>query len=139
MPRALMSPVIDACIQIAKATDTPVGDGVAPDCDKPYIVISSVSSPPYTGPLSDGEADSSDRVQFSSIGETREQADLVRDSIRTALTYSALDTEFVTASANRRTLNLRLDVPRPLERDDRGLPSPIFISVDQYLIETTPA
>lgn len=138
MARALISPILDACILIAKSTGVPVGDNVAPDCDKPYIVVSSVSSRSYTGPLSDGEADSNDRIQFASIGETREQSDLVRDSVRIALTTAALDAEFVTAGANRRVLELMLDIPRGVQRDDRGLPNPIFSSVDQYLISTTP-
>ncbi len=138
MSRALISPVLDACIVIAKSTNVPVGDGVAPDCDKPYIVVSSVSSQRYSGPLSDGEADSNDRIQFSSVGETREQADLVRDSVRAALTTSTLDAEFVTATANRRVLELILDIPRGIQRDDRGLPNPIFLAVDQYMISTTP-
>jgi len=138
MARALISPILDACIAIAKTTNVAVGDNVAPDCDKPYIVVSSVSSRRYSGPLSDGEADSNDRIQFASIGETREQADLVRDSVRAALTTAALDAEFTSSGANRRTLELILDIPRGVQRDDRGLPNPIFNSVDQYLISTTP-
>lgn len=139
MGRATLSPIIDACIIIAESTDVPVGDGVAPDCDKPYIVVSSVSTLPYGGPLDDGEADSSDRIQFSCVGETRVQADLTRDDLREALTVAALDAEFATASANRRTLKLKLDVSPDGQRDDRGLPSPIFTGIDQYIIETTPA
>ena len=139
MPRALLSPIIDACIAIAKSTNIPVGDGVAPKCDKPYIVVSSVSSPSYDGPLDDGEADSSDRVQFSCVGETREQADLMRDSLRAAMTFAAFDAEFASSSANRRMMLLVLDIPRGVTRDDRGLPNPIFMGVDQYIIKTTPA
>lgn len=138
MPRALLSPVIEACIAIAESTNVHVGDGVAPDCDKPYIVVNAVSSPAYSGPMPDGEADSSDRIQFSCIGETREQADAVRDGLRTAMTYAALDAQFVILSANRRMMHLKLDIPRGVQRDDRGLPAPIFVGIDQYMIETTP-
>lgn len=138
MARALLSPVIDACITIAESTGIQVGDAVAPDCPKPYIVVSSVSSPRYTGPLSDTEADSNDRIQFTCIGDTREQADWARDKLRAALTTAALDAEFVTASADRRTLRVILDIPRGVQRDDRGLPEPIFSGIDQYMIETTP-
>jgi hypothetical protein len=139
MARALLSPVIDACIAIAEDTGIDVGDAVAPDCPKPFIVVSAVSSPRYTGPLSDGEADSHDRIQFSFIGNTREQADWARDKLRAALTISALDIEFITATANRRTMRVILDIPRGVQRDDRGLPEPIFTGIDQYMIETTPA
>ena len=139
MPRALLSPVIQACINIAEATGVSVGDNVAPDCPKPSCVVSSVSSPRYDGPLSDGEADSADRIQFSFVGDTRAQADLVRDDVRTALTTAAFDAQFLALSADRRTLRLTLDSPRGVQRDDRGLPNPIFMGIDQYMIETTPA
>jgi hypothetical protein len=138
MTRALLSPIIQACLNIAESTGVPVGDGVAPDCDKPYIIIDSVSSPRYTGPLDDGEADSMDRIQFACIGSTRAQADLTRDGLRAALTYDALDAEFITLSASRRTMEVILDIPRGVQRDDRGLPAPIFSGIDQYLISTTP-
>ena len=138
MPRAKISPIIQACLNIAEATGVPVGDGVAPDCDKPYIIIDSVSSPRYTGPLDDGEADSMDRISFACVGSTREQADLVRDGLREALTSAALDAQFITLSASRRTMEVILDIPRGVQRDDRGLPAPIFSGMDQYLISTTP-
>ncbi len=138
MARALISPILEACINIAESTGLPVGDNVAPDCAKPFIVVSSVSSPRYSGPLDDGEADSSDRIQFSAVGDTREVADWARDKIRAALTRAALDAEFVNISASRRTMNLVLDIPRGVQRDDRGLPNPIFTAIDQYMIETTP-
>ena len=138
MARALLSPVIDACIVIAESTGIDVGDAVAPDCPKPFIVVSAVSSPRYTGPLSDTEADSSDRIQFTAIGTTREQADWARDKVRAALTTAALDAAFTTASANRRTMRVILDIPRGVQRDDRGLPEPIFSAIDQYMIGTTP-
>ena len=138
MVRAALSPVIQACINIAESTGVPVGDGVAPDCDKPYIVVNSVSSPRYTGPLPDGEADSMDRIQFACIGNTREQADWARDKLRAALTVTTLDAEFVTISESRRTMQIILDIPRGVQRDDRGLPAPIFSGIDQYLISTTP-
>jgi len=138
MTRALISPILNACIAIAKSTGVPVGDGVAPDCPRPYIVVDSVVSPRYTGPLSDTEADSSDRVQFACVGDTREQADLVRDSLRIALTVATLDAQFVADGANRRTLLVILDIPRGVQRDERGLPEPIFSATDQYMISTTP-
>ncbi len=138
MTRALISPILDACIAIAESTGVPVGDGVAPDCPRPYIVVDSVVSPRYTGPLSDTEADSSDRIQFACVGDTRRQADLVRDSLRAALTINAFDSQFVSTGASRRILLVILDIPRGVQRDDRGLPDPIFSAIDQYMISTTP-
>ena len=139
MTRPAISPVIQACINIAESTGISVGDAVAPDCPKPYCVVGVVSSPRYSGPLNSPESDSADRIQFSFIGDTREQADLARDDVRAALTMANLDAEFLTLSADRRTLSLILDIPRGVQRDDRGLPNPIFTGIDQYMIETTPA
>ena len=102
------------------------------------MMVSAVSMRPYTGPLSDSEADSDDRIQISGIGDTREQADSMRDAIRLALTTAALDAEFDTASELRRTLNVKLDMSPVMRREDRGLPNPIFTAIDQYMIETTP-
>ena len=138
MARALLNPVLKACIAIAESTGVIVGDDVAPDCPRPYAVVSSVSSRSYTGPLGDTEADSADRIQFAAVGDTREQADLIRDDIRLALTRTALDAQFTTLTANRRVLLVELDIPRGTQRDDRGLPNPIFTAMDQYMIETTP-
>ena len=138
MARAALSPVIEACIAIAESTGIIVGDGVAPDCDRPYLVVDSVSSRSYTGPFGDIEADSADRIQFAAVGDTREQVDAIRDDIRAALTVAALDTQFTTQSDDRRTLMVVLDIPRGVQRDDRGLPNPIFTAMDQYIIETTP-
>ncbi len=138
MPRPQLSPIINACVAIANTINVAVGDGEAPDCDAPYIVVMNVSSPRYDGPLDDIEADSSDRIQFSYIGETREQADAMRDKVRLNLTTSAFDAELVTLAANRRTMRIILDIPRGTKRDERGLPNAIFLGVDQYLIDTTP-
>ena len=138
MARATLSPVIEACIAIAESTGRTVGDGVAPDCPKPYVVIDSVSSRAYTGPFGDTEADSADRIQFAAVGDTREQVDSIRDDIRLALTVAALDAQFTAQSDLRRTLTVMLDIPRGVQRDDRGLPNPIFTAMDQYIIETTP-
>jgi len=138
MARATLSPVIEACIAIAEPTGVIVGDGVAPDCDRPYMVVDSTSSRGYDGPFGDIEADSADRITFAAVGDTREVADSIRDDVRLALTVAALDAQFVTQSDLRRTLMVVLDIPRGVQRDDRGLPNPIFTAIDQYLIETTP-
>ena len=138
MARAKISPVIEACKTIAGAVGIPIGDGVAPDCPSPYIVIDSVSSRRYSGPFGDTEADSADRIQFACIGVTREVAGDIRDDIRALLTEDALNAEFVSQGSNRRTMQVILDIPRGVQRDDRGLPEPIFSAIDQYLISTTP-
>lgn len=139
MSRALLSPVIDACLAIAAdAANVIVGDGVAPNCDPPYVFVVAVSPQRYSGPFGDIEADSADRIQFSAVGRSRAQADSMRDAIRTFFTVAALDTEFGTQSISRRTLGVRLDMSPNTRREDRGLPNPIFTAIDQYIVETTP-
>jgi len=143
MARAKLLPVMQACEAVVGTilvggSAVPVSPANAPDCPKPYIVVTSVSSPRYTGPMSDTEADSADRIQFSCVALSAVQADWLRDKVREVLTTAALDAAFVTLSANRRVLMCILDIPRGVQRDDRGLPEPIFNSIDQYMIETTP-
>lgn len=138
MVRAKLLPVMRACQAVVGGIGFPVSPSDAPNCPRPYIVVTSVSSPRYSGPMSDTEADSADRIQFSCIADTAEQADWLRDKVREVLTVSALDAQFVTLNADRRTMRLILDIPRGVQRDDRGLPAPIFTSTDQYMIETTP-
>ncbi len=139
MVRADQRELTNAVLALLTAAGIEVGDATAPDCDKPYTIVSAVSGPRYTGPMDNTEIDGVDRFQFSSIGETRDQADRNRQLVRTALTVEALDAQFVTDSVARRTMMLVLDIPRGTRRDERGLPDPVFLAVDQYLIETTPS
>ncbi len=138
MERADQRELTNAILALLTAAGIEVGDATAPDCDKPYTIVSAVSGPRYDGPMDDTEIDGSDRFQFSSIGETRDQADRSRQLVRDALTVEALDAQFVTDGVVRRTMKLILDIPRGTRRDERGLPDPVFLAVDQYLIDTTP-
>lgn len=138
MVRADDREVTNALIAILEAAGITVGDGTAANCEKPYTVISSVSGPRYDGPMDNTEADGSDRYQFSSVADTRDQADWQKSKVRAALTVEALDAQFITDSVARRTMMLILDIPRGTRRDERGLPEPVFMGVDQYLVNTTP-
>ena len=139
MERANSREVTNAVIHLLEAIDTmEVGDATAPDCDKPYTIVSNVSGPRYEGPMDNTEIDGQDRIQFSSIGETRDQADRNKEIVRAELTVEALTAQFVIDSVARRCTMLVLDIPRGTRRDERGLPDPVFQAVDQYLINTTP-
>ena len=143
MVRAKLKPVMDACKSVVETIPfdggtIPVGLSVAPDCPRPFVIITSVPSPRYSGPMGAIEADSMDRIQFTATAMNPEQSDWLRDQVREVLTIEALDAQFVSLSANRRVLRVILDIPRGVQRDDRGLPAPIFNSIDQYMIETTP-
>ncbi len=139
MVRANQRELTNAILDVLRGAGIEVGDATAPDCDKPYTIVSAVSGPRYSGPMDNTEIDGVDRFQFSSIGETRDQADRNRELVRDALTVEALDAQFVTDTVARRTMMLVLDIPRGTRRDERGLPDPVFLAVDQYLIETTPS
>jgi hypothetical protein len=138
MERANQRELSNAILAVLTGAGIEVGDATAPDCDKPYTIVSAVSGPRYDGPMDNTEIDGRDRFQFSSIGETRDQADRNRELVRDALTVEALDAQFTTDAVDRRTMMLVLDIPRGTRRDERGLPDPVFLAVDQFLIETTP-
>lgn len=138
MVRANQREVTNAIIAVLEAASITVGDGTAADCEKPYTVLTTVSGPRYDGPMDNTEIDGSDRFQFSSVADTRDQADWLREKVRTALTVEALDAQFVTDAVARRTMLLILDIPRGTRRDERGLPEPVFMAVDQFLVNTTP-
>ncbi len=139
MERADQRELTNAILAVLKGAGIEVGDGTAPDCDKPYTIVSAVSGPRYDGPMDNTEADGSDRFQFSSVAVTRDSADRNRQLVRDALTVEALDAQFATDAVARRTMMLILDIPRGTRRDERGLPDPVFLAVDQFLINTTPA
>jgi hypothetical protein len=138
MERADQRELTNAILALLTTAGIEVGDATAPDCDKPYTIVSAVSGPRYDGPMDNTEIDGSDRFQFSSIGVTRDSADLYRQKVRDALTVEALDAQFAADSVVRRTMRLILDIPRGTRRDERGLPDPVFLAVDQFLIDTTP-
>ncbi len=138
MERADQRELTNAILAVLRAAGIEVGDATAPDCEKPYTIVSAVSGPRYDGPMDNTEADGSDRFQFSSVAVTRDSADRNRQLVRDALTVEALDAQFVVDAVARRTMMLILDIPRGTRRDERGLPDPVFLAVDQYLINTTP-
>ena len=138
MVRANQREVTNAVIALLEAAGITVGDGTAADCEKPYTVITTVSGPRYEGPMDNTEIDGSNRYQFSSVADTRDQADWLREKVRVELTVQALDAQFVTDAVAQRTMLLILDIPRGTRRDERGLPEPVFMAVDQFLINTTP-
>ncbi len=115
--------------------DMPVGRGEAPECDPPYLIISSGFGGDFSGPWTDPDADEMARIQITAVGETDEQAAAALDLAREALTRTALIAEGV---ADRTVLSVNLDVSRNLLVEQRGLPNPLFSHIDQYLVHTTP-
>lgn len=111
----------------------PVGDSVAPfDTAPPYGVLNLVGGPPPEGSLSDYMADATFRYQVTSIGITREQAQMLADKFRAVMIRESLTV------TGRRVMMLQLDTTIGLDRDEQGVPSPYYLQVDQYLVMTTP-
>jgi len=138
--RATVSPIIQAVLNVLRANLTkPVGDGEAPEgCSPPYVVVTGIVSGGLTGSIASPEVDAKDRIQVASVGNSREQADWLRDQCRAILFYDTIDADLAVQAVDRRCLRMWVDVSTGLARDDRGLPEPLFSALDQYIIETTP-
>lgn len=114
-----------------------VGDGVAPDCDPPYLIATGVPGGSFTGPLSAVDEDELARVQVRAVGVTREQAELALDLSRDVMTVALLQANYT--GNGRRITNVELDVYRGGLTEGQGVPEPYFSEIDQYLVRTTPA
>jgi hypothetical protein len=145
--------MIQALIDILDDAGMVVGDGVAPrgedptDLAKPpYVVVTFIGHGMLTGSMASFNQDVTLRMQTSAIGVTREQADWLRDQTRAVVgrdTYQAkLDTLLAAStepnSEPRHVNRCEIAIAIPAERDERGLPEPVFMSRDQWFIEVVP-
>lgn len=127
-------------ILIALRTSTiEIGDGVAPretdktEKDPPYAVLYSLPGGDFDGPLSDTQVDVSLIYQITSVGETRQQCQVIQDILRSKMQKETL------SIPNRSVRDVRLLNPNSgLMRDD-DLPNPLFYGYDRYEVDTTPA
>ncbi len=119
------------------ATTMLVGRGEAPDCDPPYLVVTTPPGSSFTGPISDPDNDGVSRIQVRAVGTTKEQAELALDKARAAISVSALQAEY--AGNGRRVIRAFLDIYQGGITEFRGLPDEQFSEVDQYEVYTTPA
>lgn len=142
--RPAKDPFIQAVIDVLENIDLGgvsmlVGDGHAPDCDPPYlIVVDPNAQGEFTGPISQPEADADVRFQVVAVGEIPTQARKALDKARTELTRDNLQTALDALSAGRRVLRMWLEVSPGGRREDQGIPEPVFSSVDVYSALTTP-
>jgi len=137
--RPALDPFIQAIITTLQTiqlgpTAMEVGDGVAPECDPPYLIVNVGPGGTYSGDMANPESDHIARVIVVAIGETAEMARLALDEARTVMVRETIDDNL----ANRRVMYAWLDVTRVDVREERGLPDPLFSAVDQYIVATTP-
>ena len=144
MARATVGPVTEAmltllrAISLGGAVTMPVGDGADPNHEPPYLILMGGSSGVIEGSMVEGDLDADEelRYQVNGCGKTREQAQWASDKARGVLTKSALTTAL--SASSRVCQYCFLDFHRE-PRNDLGVTEPLWESVDQYLVKTTPA
>lgn len=116
----------------------PIGDGAAPrsptkdELDPPYAVLYQIPGGTFDGPLDDSQADVILVYQITSVGTTRQQAQVIIDVCR-----SLMKRENITIP-NRKVRDLRHMTPSSGVLRDDDLPNPIFYGYDRYEMDTTP-
>ena len=141
MPRTtiLLEDHTDAILTMLATTTIVIGDGVAPrESDKtemkaPYAVLYSLPGGDFDGPISDSQADVSLMYQVTSVGETRQQAQVIQDIIRVVFKRENL------TIINRVVRDIRLTSPNSGIMRDDDLPNPLFYGHDRYEVDTTPS
>lgn len=117
----------------------PVGDGVAPrdadesEIDPPYVVLYSLPGGQFDGPLNDSQADVTLVYQITSVGLTRQQAQVAIDVCRVLMKRNNVTVP------NRRVRDLRHLTPNSGVIRDDDLPNPLFYGYDRYELDTTPS
>jgi hypothetical protein len=118
----------------AAASGARVGDAIAPpDLTLPYAIAYPLGSAVFDGSLdvADLDSDAQPSWQVTSVGGTREQADLLRDKFRPLLgTYLTV--------AGRRVGPIRLDDEQAVQIDKSVTPH-LFYAVDRFKAMSTPA
>lgn len=134
---AIIATLIDEIdVDLGGGEEVAVGDGEAPNCPPPFLIVSSITSPEAEGPLDDTQADVEERIQISAVGETRSQADFLRDKSRAVMTAENINEDM---PVDRMVDRVVIDLDIGVTSENRGRPEPLFIARDQYKIRTTPA
>jgi len=121
----------DAAIACLEAAGLTVGDASGSNLAKPYLVIYGDQGT-LDGPMGDRFADLNQTLTVHGVGDGPQQAQWVGDKARAALLSTPVDV------TDRAVLYLTHLTTVPIQRDDSIQP-PIFYTVDQYALATTPA
>ena len=129
----------DAILTLLQTTTLTIGDGVMPrgvnkeEADPPFAVLYPMVGGEFDGPLPDSQADVHLMYQVTAVGETRQQAQVIVDIIRTVMQRENL------TITGRVVRDIRLVTPFSGVIRDDDLPNPLFYGYDRYEVDTTPA
>lgn len=122
----------DAFLAAVSAIWPRVGDASAPaDVTLPYAVVYPLDAA-FDGSMSDLDADADPITQITYVGATREQAQWLRDKVRTDLLG-----QFLVVSG-RRVGPVRIQAERPVLQD-RDVTPHLMYAIDRYRAWSTPA
>ncbi len=137
MSRTLTDELISV---VATGTGHQIGDAEAPAAPVlPYAVLYPIPSPAHSGDLSLPDRDRTWSYQFTSVGQTREQAQGMADKIQDSIETDTFAPTGITI------MGLEVAVRGSVERDDDSTKvtgpgetaTNLFYSVDTYDVHTT--
>lgn len=120
-----------AVVATLEAVGLTVGDGSGKGLTAPYAVVYADLGG-LDGPMGDRYADLDQTVFVHGVGTGPEQAQWVADKARVALLTTAITV------TGRSVMCVEHVTSVPVQRDDDVTP-PLYYSVDEYLLSTTPA
>lgn len=113
-----------------------VGENEAPKCPKPFLILSTGSSPQGSGPIDDTQSDARTRFQINAVGETARQAMWAIGKSRDVMIPSILNLRLTTSE--RRILTVTLDVAVPPPPKNAGSGETTHLTSDLYIVLSTP-
>ncbi|MDX1407623.1 MAG: hypothetical protein R3330_05800 [Saprospiraceae bacterium] len=128
-----------ALLTALSAAGFDIGDGQAPrnadksEIDPPYAVLYPIPGGRFDGPISDSQADVVLQYQITSVGRTRQQAQVTLDVCRDLMKVANV------TITGRRVRDLKHLTPHSGVMRDDDLPNPLFYGYDRYELDTTPA
>ncbi len=102
--------------------------------EPPYVVVTYIKGGTMDGPLSDTQVDISMRILISCMGNSAREATVLRDIVHADM----MDTANFTIT-NRKIRDIKVEVPSDGAFRDDDVPTPIFYTLQIYLLDTVPA
>ena len=124
-------PHTEAVLATLRTAGCTVGNGTGLGLTAPYSVLYADTGK-LDGPIGDRFADLDQTLFVHGVGTGPEQAQWEADKARAALLGTAI------LVAGRTVMYVTHVISQPVQRDDAVQP-PLFFTVDQYLLSTTPA
>lgn len=128
--------VTDALLTgLASDTGKNIGDSAAPsDTTMPYAVLYRLAGGAPFSSLDHGNQYAIVTLQVTSVGETPEQAEWMKDKVREGM----LDLSNFTAPSGFRFEHVNLDLDGGVNRDDDLGTEPLFYGVDRFRLWVVP-